>query len=191
VARLTLEGLGSPHRLGAALPGLYQETDRILEPLGQAGFVQRFTRALDDVLAPVYAALDSLPAYLDPQLTPVDFLDWLAGWVGVTLDETWPLSRRRALVGQAIRIYSLRGTARGLAEQIEIFTGIAPEIEESGGVSWSTTADSPLPGEPVPRVTVRLRAGPDEEIDERRLRALVAAARPAHVLAEVEVVKTR
>jgi phage tail-like protein len=36
---------------------------------------------LHEVLAPVVATIDCLGAYLDPALTPEDFLRWLGGWV--------------------------------------------------------------------------------------------------------------
>ena len=67
--------------------------------------------------------LDNFGAYLDPALTPDDFLDWLGGWVGVALDETWPIERRRAFVAQAADLYRLRGTRAGLAAHVQIFTG--------------------------------------------------------------------
>ena len=50
---------------------------------------QRLCGGLDDVIAPVPATLDSFWAYLDPALAPVDFVEWLAGWVGLELDQTW------------------------------------------------------------------------------------------------------
>ena len=41
-----------------------------------------------------------------------------------------------------------------------------------------------------PRLVVRLVVDDPEEIDVRRVRALVAAARPAHIPVEIEVVKS-
>ena len=98
-----IAGLPSPHPLGASLPALYQED----------AFAQRLTGALDEVLAPIFSSLDTLHAYLDPALAPDDFLEWLAGWVGVTLDETWPIERRRQLVADATQLYRSRGTVAG------------------------------------------------------------------------------
>ncbi len=74
--RALLPGLGTRHPLGAQLPSVYAEDD----------FVQRFTAALDDILAPVLCTLDSLPAYFDPALAPADFLEYLAAWVGAPGD---------------------------------------------------------------------------------------------------------
>jgi phage tail-like protein len=156
-------------------------------PMPGGSFASRFSEALDDVLAPVFAALDNLPAYFDPQLAPPDFLDWLGSWVGLALDERWSLDRRRRLVASAVSLYALRGTARGLARHVEIFAGVEPEIEESGGVVWATTPDTEFPGEWPPKLVVRLPADEEDGIDARRLAALVDAVKPAHVPASLEV----
>lgn len=188
-SRGTIPDLPTRHPFAGALPGLFLEpeinprTGRLHE-----SFAERFTAALDTVLAPVFATLDNLPAYFDPEVAPADFLDWLAGWVGIEPSETWPDSRRRQLVAGATRLYALRGTAQGLADVVEIFTGLKPEIEESGGVAWSETPGSPPPGRAGPRVKVRLEVSATHKIDEEMVRRLVAAAKPAHVIAEVEVV---
>jgi phage tail-like protein len=86
-----VRGLISPHPLGSSLPALFQEDD----------FTQRFVSAFDAVLAPIFAALDNFPAYLDPWLAPEDFLEWLGSWFGIVLDESWSLARRRALITRA------------------------------------------------------------------------------------------
>jgi phage tail-like protein len=163
----------------------------------RASLAHRFTAALDEVLAPVFLCLDNLDAYLDPRFTPVDFLPWLAGWVGVTLPEAWPEDRterlreerrRRMLVARAVPLHGQRGTAGGLAQHVEVFAGVKPEIIESGGVAWSTKAGMALPGSPRPHVVVRLEVEDQDAVDVGRVRALVAAAKPAHVVADVEVV---
>ncbi len=78
-SRGLIPGLVSPHPLGPALPALFQEDD----------FAQRFVSAFDDVLAPIFSAMDNGDAYLDPYLTPEDFLEWMSSWVGIELNENW------------------------------------------------------------------------------------------------------
>jgi phage tail-like protein len=133
-------GLVSPHPLGAALPALYQEDS----------FAQRLTGALDEVLAPIFASLDGLPAYLDPALAPDDFLEWLSGWVGVTLDETWPIERRRQLVADAAQLYRSRGTVAGLAAQVAIYTGGEVLVEDNGAAAGPGQRRRPELGQPGP-----------------------------------------
>ena len=172
-------GLISPHPLGPTLPAIYHDDD----------FAQRFLGALDDVLAPIFTTLDNFPTYLDPRLTPDDFLDWLATWVGIGLDDGWDEARRREVVARAVELYRMRGTAAGLAAQVGIQTGGAVEIIENGGTAWSVDAGGELPGSPEPLVVVRVAVDDPKKIDAGRVDALVAAAKPAHVPHRVEVVK--
>jgi len=119
-----VNSLISPHPLGRYLPSLYQEDD----------FAQRFLSAFDAALAPIFSTLDNLNAYMDPWLAPEDFLDWLASWFGLVLDEAWSVERRRALVANAFEFYRMRGTSRGLKAHVEVFTGGTVEIVDTGGL---------------------------------------------------------
>ena len=177
-SRGTVDGLATPHPMGRLLPGLFQDDD----------LVQRFVGGLDEVLAPVVGVLDSGDAYVDPWLTPPDFLAWLAQWVGVELDRSWPEERQRAYVAQAADLYAWRGTAHGLARLVEVTTGVRPEIRETGGCGWtgSPAPAGSLPGSVAPALVVRLRA-PAGTIDADRLDRLVAAAKPAHVPHRIEL----
>jgi len=177
--RGTVESLETPHPMGPALPGLYQED----------AFAQSFVDALDTVLAPVVHSIDNFEAYLDPRLAPDDFLFWLATWVGVTVDDSWTAERRREAVARAVELYGLRGTASGLAEQIEIHTGGTVEIVENGGTAWSIDPGGELPGSPKPQVVVRVHVDDPKAVDGTRIDAIVATAKPAHVEHRVEIVK--
>ena len=179
VMRGLVAGLGTPHPLGPALPALYQDDD----------FAQRLLAGLDDVMAPIYSTLDNFDAYLDPHLTPDDFLAWLGGWVGIALDESWDVERRRAIVGRAVDLYRMRGTALGLAGQVEIQTGGHVEIVENGATGWSVDPGGELPGSPEPLVVVRVTVPDPKGVDAQRLDALVATAKPAHVMHRIEIVK--
>jgi phage tail-like protein len=177
--RSLVPGLLSPHPLGPSLPAVYQED----------AFTQSMLDALDEVIAPVFSTLDNLDAYFDPHLTPDDFLAWLGGWVGITVDETWDVERRREAVARAAELYRMRGTASGLADQVEIQTGGTAEILENGGVAWSVDPGGDLPGSPEPVLVVRVAVDDPKSVDVQRLDTLVAASKPAHVEHRVEVVK--
>lgn len=177
--RGTVDGLRSPHPLGEALPAVYHEDD----------FTQRFLRGLDVVAAPLHATLDSLDAYLDPRLTPPDFLAWLATWVGVEVDARWEEERTRAIVANAVELYRLRGTGAALKAQVELETGGAVEIVENGGTGWSVDANGELPGSAEPVVVVRITLADPKAVDPLRLDAVVARAKPAHVPHRIEIVK--
>ncbi len=175
--RASVKALVSPHPLGGYLPALYQEDD----------FAQRWMSGLDSVLAPVFSAIDNFDSYLDPLLTPADFLDWLTTWVGLVADETWPVERRRAFVSSASDLYRMRGTASGLAAHVQIFTGGEVEIVDGGGSAWSATNGAALPGSGGFEVLVRVRVADPSSVDVAKVDALVAAAKPAHLAHRVEV----
>jgi phage tail-like protein len=130
--------LASPHPLGERLPSLYLEDS----------FVQRLLAALDEVLAPLLGSVDNLDAYLDPGIAPEDFLQWVGGWLGLDLDEAWPLEGRRAAVAAAAALHRVRGTAEGLAAYVRLLTDAEVEIAESGATFYSKTPDAPLPASP-------------------------------------------
>jgi phage tail-like protein len=172
-----IKDLETPCPIGPALPGVYHDDN----------FAQRLTSAFDDGLAPVICTLDNLEAYFDPELAPSDFVELIAAWVGLAIDETWSLDQLRTFVAQAVRLYRWRGTVRGLARHVALYTGGEPEIIDSGGVAWSATPDAALPGSPEPHLTVRVRVDDPAAIDVRRLDAIVAAVKPAHVPHQLEV----
>lgn len=169
--------LRSPHPLGALLPGIYRSDT----------FVQGLCAGLDEVLAPVLATLDALPAYLDPGTAPADVLEWLGGWVGLVADEQTPLERRRALVGGAVELHRWRGTARGVREALGVALGLACEVHESGAVAWSLDPAAVPPGSEEPSLVVTVLAGDPAAVDLERVDALVAALKPAHVPHRVRV----
>jgi len=164
-------GVPTPHSLLGVLPGIYSDDD----------LTRRLVGAFDDGLVPVFVALDNVGAYLDPALTPPDFLRWLGGWVAAVDDPELPVERRRVLVARAVELHARRGTAAGLAALVELVTGVVPEIVESGGTSWSAEPRSEPPGDGMPGIVVRVRG---DGVEQR----VVTAASPAHVPHRVEVV---
>lgn len=181
MSRGLVDGLASPRPLIGTLPGLYQE-----DPLAAS-----LTQAFDDVLAPLLSTIDNIDAYLDPALTPEDFLDWLAGWVGLLPDETWPVERRRAVVAVAAHLYRNRGTASGLAMHVRLLTAGEVEVVDSGGSVWSTTPGAAAPGDDSYSVTIKVKPPKQGGADRARIEALIATAKPAHVVHQVEIGEQR
>jgi phage tail-like protein len=160
------------------MPALYEEDD----------LAMRLCEAIDDVIAPIVATLDNLASYFDAQECPDDFVEWLGGWVGMALDENWPVERQRALIATAGELYRWRGTVRGIRDLVAIYTGLEPEVTDSGGVAWSVTPGAVLPGDDRFTLTIKLTPPKKQKIDAARIESLVAAAKPAHVTHTVEVV---
>jgi phage tail-like protein len=151
-------------------------------------FAQQLCESCDDVLAAVFATLDCFPAYLDPGTTAEDMLDWLAGWIGLTIDGHVPVVRKRQLIVAGAALMPWRGTARGVREAVTAAFGEETQVIESGSATGSTTADSEPGGGAVPALLVRVIADHPDGIDRRRLDAVVELAKPAHVPHRVEVV---
>lgn len=175
--RAMIDGLESAHPIGLELPGLYQDDD----------FTQRFTAALDAVLAPIFITLDAVEAYIDPWLAPEDFLDWLSDWVGITIDPDLPEARQRAVVARAAELFTWAGTTKGITDLVETYTGVRPDVTDSGGVAWSAYPGGDIPGTDAGTVTVRLRLPKGESVEQARIERLLAAVLPATVVATVEV----
>jgi phage tail-like protein len=175
-----VQGLTSAVPLAAGLPAALQED----------AFLQRFLMAFDDALAPVFTTLDGLDSYLDPRLAPEDFLDWLAEWVGVRLDDSWSTARRRDVVAHAATIHRRRGTVPGVADAVRLAVGgvLEVEVEDSGGAAWSSTSGAELPGRAAAMLHIRVFAAAREDVNLRRLEGIINAVKPAHVPHTLEIV---
>jgi phage tail-like protein len=110
------------------LPAVYQEGD----------FGMRFIGALEQLLDPIVAVLDGLPAHFNPDHAPRDILALLASWLGVELNEGQALSEQREMVRRAADLGRTRGTVRGLELALELsFPDVPLRVEDQGGVRWS------------------------------------------------------
>jgi phage tail-like protein len=172
-----LDGLVSPHPIGATLPGLYEDDD----------VAQRFCQGLDEVLAPVMVTLDNLDAYLDPRTAPEDLLPWLATWVGLAFDDAQTSERQRALVRAGAELHRWRGTVTGITGAVRVLFDVTPDVVEPGGVSASLDPHAPFPGDADGELLVVVHLEDTGEDDLDRLDAVVAAVKPAHVPHRVEV----
>lgn len=180
------------------LPAIYREG-------AQPDFLGRFLLAFEHLLTGLGDAeepgldelIDRVHEYFDPQRTPAGFLEWLAGWVAVSLrgdldslagsgeetDEARAARERRAMaratIAHAVPLYRLRGTRRGLEELIRLFTGgLSPTITEPAGEPHFFHVLLRLP-HPDPAMRGRVEA---------LVRAVVDVEKPAHTLYRLDVV---
>lgn len=153
-------------------------------------FAVRFMSAFDDLLAPIFATLDNLDAYVDPLLAPHDFVDWLSSWVDLVPNQAWDVRRRRDRIRGAVQLAVGWGTTDGIKDVVSVFAGVdrsQVEVIENGGVAGFTTRGGQLPGSPEQELTVRVRTPDPSKLDVERLRRIVGRAKPAHLRHEVEV----
>lgn len=109
-------------------------------------FAMRFLHALEEVLDPIVATLDSLEAHIDVDLAPEHALAGLATWLGVDEVESLPAASRREAVRRAGDLGRQRGTRAGLELALQLFfPAVSLRIEDHGGVVVSTAVDAPPP----------------------------------------------
>jgi phage tail-like protein len=110
------------------LPSLYQDGD----------FGMRFVGALEELLDPIVAVLDGLPAHFDPNHAPRDILELVAAWLGVDLDESQDVRHQREMVRRAAELGRRRGTVKGLELALALhFPELPLRVEDNGGVIYA------------------------------------------------------
>jgi phage tail-like protein len=165
--------------LRRGLPAIYQEND----------FGVRFVGALEPLLDPVVALLDSLPAHVDADLAPEDMLALLARWLGLEVDEAWPIDRKREFVRRADELARRHGTRAGLELTLHIAFPEHPlRVEDTGQVTWpgKKTSDKAAPAGFVVYC--------DAPLDEQELGAvsrLIEQVKPVNVTYKLRVKAAR
>jgi len=171
---------GAPDFLGRFLLGF----EHLLLGLGDAA-----TPGLEEIIARIYRYFEPGAALADGERAPKEFLQWLAGWVALTLREDWDELRQRDLIAKAASLYRMRGTKRGVEEFLRIYTRLGVNIEELNtgfqvGVHSTVGMDTVLDGG-APfffRVRVLLPSTQPEEIKAQHTvaHAIVDLQKPAH-----------
>lgn len=111
------------------LPAIYQE-----DPVSKE-FLERFLSVFESHFHDRETQINTVFKYFDPKTVPGDFLEWLASWLNLALEEEWEEEKKKQLIGEAYGIYKKKGTPDGLSRFIAIYTGEAPFILEHAGES--------------------------------------------------------
>lgn len=155
--------------LRGGLPEIYQEQD----------FAMRFVGALEGVLDPIVALLDTLPAHFDPELAPLDLLDLATKWLGLEHNEAQPAPQLRNLVRHTAELGRLRGTRAGVEMALALnFPELPLRVEDGGGVVVSTSGDPPKPAPPGFVVYCDTSISQEEAAEVVRV---IEAVKPVHV----------
>jgi phage tail-like protein len=122
------------------MPALYREND----------FAMRFLLGVEEVLDPIVAFLDALPAHLDLSLAPPPFVMLLGEWLGVDPEGEWrgllgdDEVRRRELVRHATVIARRRGTAASLQLVLDLlFPDLDLRVRDFGRSTFSAARRDP------------------------------------------------
>jgi hypothetical protein len=73
---------------------------------------------------------------------------------------------------------------------VELYTGVMPEIEDSGAVVAGPEPHGEIPGTDVAEVVVRVRTS-DSDIDRDVIDRIVSEVKPAHVRHRIDLIRPR
>ena len=106
------------------LPELYRETadGAAVGPPSGPDFLDRFLALFESVLTPLEDQVAASWRLTAPNAAPAEALDWLAGWIGLSLEPGLAEHQRRRMIRQATALYRRRGTLAGLAGMLDVVT---------------------------------------------------------------------
>jgi len=126
--RLTIEGTGRTTAslsalrihyprfsyLKAYLPAVYRD-DAV-----SASFLDRYLANVEGTFTTLEGRIEHVETTFDSRSVPTDQLDWLASWLGATLDFKWSERTRRLFLAHAPQMFRERGTCAGLVRAIRL-----------------------------------------------------------------------
>lgn len=169
------------------LPQLYQRSD-----FTGRNFIRNFLWIMQHLQFETDEKLQNLERFFDAFECPPAFVDYLASWVALELQEEWPDVKRRSLIKKAVELYHLRGTPRGLRVYLRLFTGVDPVIHENVwphpglvvGITSTVGVDTVLVHEVQTAHTFVIHIPlPIDEMDEEtilRIHQIVEREKPVH-----------
>ena len=110
------------------LPAAYRE-----DPVS-ASFLDRFLSNVEGLFTSMENRVAAAHGLWDTRTAPEDALDWLAGWLGATLEPGWDEARRRLFIEHAELLFRWRGTPAGLKAMIDISTDPCPDASIFDGL---------------------------------------------------------
>jgi phage tail-like protein len=124
------------------------------------------------------------------QRAPAEFLEWLAGWVGVALRSHMTENQRREMVARAVALYRKRGTREGLEQLLAVQSGLKATITDAGSPRRDGAPDLSDKGPHYFHVEVSMSdlGGPIDVVKPLReiLTAILDAEKPAHTTYDLD-----
>lgn len=172
-----LTGVGDP-----AHPGLEEILEGIVD---EAGHVR---------LAGAHRYFTPGPGEAADLRAPAEFLEWLAGWVALTLRDDWNENERRRILAEIVPSYHQRGTPGGLQQVLAAFAGVHPDAitiaDQPFQIGETSTVgkDTVLGGSPHYFTVLALvpRAA-DQARKQAVLRAIIDMEKPAHTCYDLRI----
>ena len=122
------------------LPAVYREDE------ASASFLDRYLSNVEGQLTDIEGRIADAQVLFDTSTVPPEFLDWLSGWLGATLDVGWDEAKKRFFLANATRMFASRGTREGLvrALRLALEACVDPNLfdDDACGCGGSSSADS-------------------------------------------------
>jgi len=96
-------------------------------------FLRRFLLVFQTLNHHTVSRVAGRAGIVDPVRADPKFLPWLGSWLGFTLDERIPVTRRRIFLRRAVELFRWRGTVRGICEMVKTLTGLTVTIQGRRG----------------------------------------------------------
>lgn len=106
------------------LPEIYQQDPQASDLLN------RYLGIFQSLLDELDGKIKDVNSYLDKELVDQEFLQWLCLWFDLQSMNSWPQVTLRRVLGNAYRLYRIKGTRASIAEVVELYTGERPLIVE-------------------------------------------------------------
>lgn len=133
--RVTLSGPGSNSPRIQALRAYYPRFSYMKKYLPSAyqddapsaSFLDRFLANVEGFFTVDEGRIEHTPALFDTRTVGFEYMDWLASWLGLTLDLSWDERKRRLFLSNAPQYYRERGTRAGLERSIRLTLEPCPD----------------------------------------------------------------
>ncbi|HEX4453347.1 MAG TPA: hypothetical protein VH143_20890 [Kofleriaceae bacterium] len=117
-----------------------------------AEFTDRFLAIFDRTFRGIESTIDWQAHFYDPSSAPAepnrDFLSWLGTWIGVTLDKSWPIARRRRYLKLVGKLFPIRGTPAGLRKNLLLYLGLPLDTDRAHPTCGPCTTTRPPKWQP-------------------------------------------
>ena len=116
------------------------------------------------------------------QVTPDEFLPWLASWVALSLRDDWDDRTKRGFISKIVPLYQKRGTKAGLKEVLELYINVDKSVQESNVEIYEFATPAHYF-----QVTMSLQERGDLARTQAIARAILDQEKPAHTFYSLQI----
>jgi phage tail-like protein len=104
------------------LPAAYQQDPESRD------FLDRFLSLFQATFEDFDASIDAMDRLFKADTVPPQFFDWLAAWLQLPTDPTWPMATKRSMLKKYALDDRVRGTPAGILQALKDYAGLADGV---------------------------------------------------------------